>query len=141
MKDTLEFPYVIPLTWEICVDFHEKVGHEVTSEHADLLAASGHAVIDDSGVFAIGGLHEVRPGVGMAWAILDRHWRKHAKAVTEACMAGLDVAPYRRIESVVLCGFDAGGRWLERMGFEMESPRMRAWGVDGQDYALYARVK
>ena len=53
----------------------------------------------------------------------------------------LDGLPFRRLEATVECDFTAGHRWVKALGFELEAPRMRAFQVDGQDSALYARVK
>jgi RimJ/RimL family protein N-acetyltransferase len=46
---------------------------------------------------------------------------------------------FRRIEATALCAQQPACRFLERLGFRFEAI-MRAYGPDGRDHALYARV-
>lgn len=143
MKDT-GFPFEIRLTEKIVQDFHEQMAVPIMDGAAAVLAASnpGGALVDADGVFAIGGIYPRWPGVGLAWSILDpRRMRRHARATTEAAKAGIERADCRRVEAAVLCDFGRGHAWMRHLGFKREAKRMEAWGTDGLDYALYAKVK
>ena len=110
-------------------------------EALDIEDSGGWAAVDHDDCLGCASISFIRPGVGRAWSILTHGWRKHANAITAKAIAELDRCPLRRIEAEVMCDFDAGHRWLRRLGFEMEAERMRAYGPEGQDMALYARVK
>ena len=47
----------------------------------------------------------------------------------------------RRLEAYVNCDFDNGHRWIKALGFELEHPRLRKYWPDGQDAALYVRIR
>ena len=48
---------------------------------------------------------------------------------------------YGRIEALVVSGFAAGARWMEMLGFELETPKgMKSFGPNGETYMLYART-
>lgn len=112
------------------------------TEHlaGELEACGGWAVSAGGGVVALGGIFQMRPGCGHAWAWLAREWRGHARYITRLVQGGLDAAEFERVEAAVKCEFAAGHRWLVRLGFTCEAERMRRWAPDG-DYALYARVR
>lgn len=112
------------------------------SDHlaGELESLGGWAAVDGKTI-AIGGIFELRPECGHAWMWLAREWRRHARMITHAVLSALEAAEYARIEAAVRCDFDAGHRWIERLGFECEAARMKRWGPDGMDYALYARCR
>lgn len=76
----------------------------------------------------------------IAWAYLSAVCPPVMVAVHKAVARFLASCDIRRIETSVHCDFAAGHRWAVMLGFEMEAPRMRAYGADGHDAALYARV-
>lgn len=99
------------------------------------------SALDRNRVIAMGGVAMERPGVGTAWTILTRDWRRHARAITLACQEYIAKCPLRRIVAHVLCDVPRQHNWMHRLGFEMEAERMRAFGPGGEDFALYARVR
>lgn len=112
--------------------------HAITTELALDMEDGGGWVALDGDPVAIGGIMVMRPGVGHAWMWFTRRWRRHAREITARVVVELAECDLPRIEAVVLCGFDAGHRWLRRLGFTLEAERLRRW--DGTaDYALYAR--
>lgn len=129
------------LTAERIFEVYEKVGMEISAEHAvNLEEGHGYTLVDEGGAFAVGGIYPLRPGVGMAWTLMTRRWRKYAKVVTAFCLSELDKSPLVRLEAATLAGWAPGAGWLERMGFAVETPRARLW--DGvRDYALFVRLK
>ena len=131
---------VARLTAEMAFDLHQELGREIEPDAAlDLEEGGGYALYDDKGVFAIGGIHPLRPMVGIAWTLMGRRWRRYARQVTGLCRFGLNRAPYARIEAATATDWPAGRRWLEGMGFTLECERAVKWdGVN--DYALFVRL-
>lgn len=116
--------------------------YPLTAELAvELESLGGWAAIEDGEVIAIAGIMPRWSGVGLGWAWLSRKWRKHAKAITKRVQEGLDNSDYHRIEIGVKCSYNNGHKWAERLGFEVEVPKARKWGPDGEDYTLYVRCK
>lgn len=118
-------------------------GYEMTPEMAaEAEVSGGYAGIDDGGnVLAIAGVAQKWPGVGLGWAWLAKGWRKHARRITAEVITVLNQSDFPRIEMGVLCDFEKGHRWAERLGFEVETPCAKSWGPDGKDYTIYVRLK
>ncbi len=117
--------------------------YELTPEFAlDLEdVGGGMACVDDDGsVIAIAGIMTQWRGVGLAWAWLSKDWRRHARAITEKMVEMLDSSDFHRIEVAVRCDFDAGHRWVDRLGFHVETPCAKAWGPDKADYTIHVRL-
>lgn len=131
---------VIALTPDIVHSVHRRCGATISSEYAmALCSGGGFAAIDETGPFGIAGIYELRPGVGLAWTMLDRRWKRYARQITGLIEFHLSRSDFVRIEAATVCGFGAGRRWLERLGFRMETPCAEKWdGVN--DYALFVRV-
>jgi hypothetical protein len=115
----------------------------VTAEHAKSLAALPHnyTVLSDGHPIACGGVVEHWPGRWEAWAVLDGVSRKDFLAVHCAAKRILNELTVRRIEAVVRVGYTVGIRWVRALGFQQEAARMKHYGVDGEDYSMYARVQ
>lgn len=114
---------------------------EIAPEHAAALEqAHGYALADAGVPFAVGGIYQLRPGVGMVWTMMGRQWRRWARVITAFCIAEIEKAPFERLEAATLAGWGPGQSWLERMGFSVETPCARRW--DGvSDYTLFARLR
>lgn len=96
----------------------------------------------DGRVIVCAGVVQGMQGQGVAWAFISHDAGKHMLAITRAVKRYLVVCPYERVEAVVDEGFDAGHRWLESLGFELETPKpMRKSRPDGGSSYLYARIK
>lgn len=118
------------------------LGPYMTPAHARSLEQTlAFSAVVDGQVLAVGGVYEMWAGRGLAWSYLDGRIGKHFVALHRVVQNYMDTAPFRRIEAEVDCEFEAGHRWLRKLGFTMEAPRMRAFRVDGGDSALYAKVK
>ena len=115
-----------PLTPEVAVDL-EQIG--------GIAGLRGGRVVGCAGVLPLW------PGVGLAWAWLGRGWRADARLVTEYIKSYLDGCDFHRVEAGVKVGYDKGHRWMNALGFELETPLARKWGPDGGDYSIYVRVK
>jgi hypothetical protein len=80
-------------------------------------------------------------GRAIAWAFLAEVPKPVMIAVHRAVRDFLDGCYIQRIETSVRCDFPEGHRWATMLGFKMEAECMRAYGADGSDAALYARVR
>ncbi len=80
------------------------------------------------------------PHRAIAWSFLSETGPKNFLKVHRAIKRFLDGYYVHRLEITVDTDFDAGHRWAEMLGFEMEAYRMRAYAPDGHDCSLYARV-
>ena len=79
---------------------------------------------------------------GAVWAFIGADAGPHMLKVYRVAERMFDMSPYRRIEATVLTGFEAGARWMSMLNFELETPKgMRAFGPDGENYSLYARIR
>ena len=90
-------------------------------EHnAPALAAGpgqAHTVLIDGRPVACGGVIELWPGRGYAWALLADDSGPHMHRITRTVRQFLDRAPWRRVEMTVEAGFESGLRWARLLGF------------------------
>lgn len=143
---------IVPLRAEHVLSLRGKVtmhGQEIDASFAvDLEETNGFAVLDDESeifgefeVIAVGGIALRWNRVGTAWSLLSRKWRKYAKTITRIIHHHIEIAPLHRIELAVICENEKAHSWAKTLGFSLETERMRKWGPDGKDYAMYVRVK
>jgi hypothetical protein len=92
-------------------------------------------------ILACAGVSELYRNVGEAWSILGMRASRHMLAIHRFAAGILEMAPQARVSTFVKCDFDEGHRWIQMLGFELEAPRCRKVGPDGDDYALYALVR
>lgn len=97
-------------------------------------------VLLDGEPIACGGIAEAWRDRGIAWSMLTPQAFDHFRPLHRLVLAVLADAPWARIEIDVSAKHEAGKRWAERLGFELEAVR-RKFTPDGQDMILYARVK
>ena len=98
------------------------------------------AMVGDQ-VIMVGGVTKIHEHRGVAWSLVDKAAGSHFVALHKAVKDFLAFIPYRRIEAETSCDFAPGHRWLRMLGFTMEAERMRSFQVNGDDSALYARVR
>jgi len=90
---------------------------------------------------AVGGIINQWPGRGLAWAFLSDVGPKNFISIHRAASEFFNTSDLRRIEMTVDCEFYEAHRWAKMLGFSMEAERMAAYGPDGRDCSLYARVR
>ncbi len=113
-------------------------------EYVRFMAESGFAYtgIVDGVPVAISGMFLVHPHIGNAWALLSDRAYQHLLPITKAIKQFLEGQNIKRIEVAVKHDFKEGHRWAKMLGFENETPNgMRAYGIDGETYDLYARIR
>lgn len=114
---------------------------EIADSMGSLIAFS---LINGENVVAIGGIYELWPGVGEAFAIMSKSVTKYPKSLYSSFKsnidAGMKIGNFIRVQATVKADFPAGIRFLEHLGFKEEG-LMKKWGFDHCDYYRYARVK
>lgn len=119
----------------------ENVGAIIDQSYANSLDTEvSFTAIDGDKIIACGGLVEMWENRGLAWMVLSDIAKNYMLQLTRAIMRYLRVAKYRRIETAVRSNFLEGHRWADLLGFKYEGT-MRGYGISGDDYDLYARVK
>jgi hypothetical protein len=111
---------------------------------AEALAACEYPVTvlsEDNKVVLCAGFRRLGPHRALAWVLISKYARGNMPELTAMTRAYLDNLPYKRLEALADCGFEKGMRWLETLGFTCEAPKMRFFGDDLRDHALFARVK
>lgn len=129
------------------IELQEAQGHmsaEIARPGAGQMLANGGAafsgLVGDT-VIAIGGVYEVWPGRGVAWALLSRHAGAHMVAIHRAVHGFLLQCQLPRVEAFVDADFGAGMRWMRALGFELETPApMRKYTPHGRDCYLFSRI-
>lgn len=123
------------------VQAEQRLGMELmTPEQAQMVAAAEAYTgwVGDKPVICAGVL-PMWEGREIAWAFIADGCSSNFVSIHRAVDRFFRWRRTARIETTVACDFEQGHRWVKLLGFECEAPRMRAWGRDGRDYALYAR--
>lgn len=118
--------------------------HTLDEAYARTLIANkgvAWAVVENGdNTIACGGIAEAWPGRAIAWSMITPRTFRYFRRLHRLVKTVLDESPWTRIEIDVSASHEAGRRWAEHLGFEMECVR-RKFTPDGQDMILYARVK
>lgn len=112
------------------------------SQDLTILSDAGLAwTVEKNGeILAIAGLAPQWTGRAIAWALISEDAGKCFHSIHKAVKRFLDSSEFLRIEANVDMEFEAGHRWMELLGFQLEG-FMRAYRPDGADMFLYARIK
>lgn len=111
--------------------------HAVGLEQANL---SYTAFIDDR-IVACGGAVEYWKNRGEAWIIFGKTSRDKFILLQRAAKKFIQMCPLKRLEASITIGFEAGHRWIKSLGFELEAPLAKSYTQEGEDCALYSRVR
>ena len=98
-------------------------------------------VFDGERVLLCGGLVPLAGSRAVVWAYFSEAAGTRMLRLVRATRAFLTDAPFRRIEAFVDVDFWAGHRLVRLLGFELETPRKRAYRVDGGDSSEYVLVR
>lgn len=99
-------------------------------------------VMEDGVPLLCGGAWPIWASRAVVWSLVSekvtvRNFRG-LHTVVKRFLAGL---PFKRLEVSVVKGFEPGCRWVEALGFWMESPLQEAFLVDGSDAVGYVRIR
>jgi hypothetical protein len=93
-------------------------------------------------VVACGGVLPIWQGRAAVWAFLGDDARRHMPYLTLFTRGVLNRHPAHRIEATVLTGWRPAHRWVEALGFELETPKgMKSYDPQRRTMSLYARVR
>lgn len=108
----------------------------IVKDYFALSAWDGSRCVAAAGIVPIYGYRAA------AWAMISKDiGSKNMLQLTRKVRAALELDPTPRIETVVRCDFEDGHRWAALLGMELECAFMRKHGIDGQDEAMYVRIK
>ena len=141
-------PEVIPFLFEHIdqLDIQDRQAPDVAwlrsvQESLALEEMSSYTVRAGARVLACGGVFEINPWRGFAWALLAKSLGHDFIYVHRVSARLFAAVPYARIEYEVDIDFDAGHRWARMLGFEMETARVRKYREDGSDVTRYVMVR
>jgi len=121
---------------------HRGVTPFVTFEQAKALEGEfAFTAISKGDVVAVGGVSKIHENRGLAWCLIDPSASPHVEALHQVALSILEDVPFHRIDADTPCDFEPGHRLLRELGFHLEAERMKAYQIDGEDSALYAKVK
>lgn len=117
----------------------------VNDEFKDRLVFAGpaHTGIIDGRPYVIAGVIKTSAHTGSAWALLTEDSKEYMLSCTKAISAFLDSTDIKRIQTAVRRDFKQGHRWAKMLGFTNETPEMgmKGYGIHGETYDLYSRIK
>lgn len=93
----------------------------------------------DGEVVACAGVVQQWPGRHACWALLGPTAAKQILWITREVRKVLDAVP-GRIELTVRSDFPAGQGWARLLGFEVETPRLKNFGPEGEDHVGFLRI-
>lgn len=95
----------------------------------------------DGKIIGCAGIVKYWEGRGEAWAAFDPNVSRRLFCEVRAIVYRMfEIAPFRRIEAVIVKGFEPGCRFAESLGFKVEAPLLKGYFPGGVDAVLYART-
>lgn len=110
----------------------ESVAAQLRSENSWTGLVDGQPIVCAGTVRQWAGRH-------VAWAFLAQSTGPHMLWITREVKRVLDRVE-GRVELTVRSDFAAGHKWAKLLGFEVETPRLRAYGPGGEDHTGYVKV-
>lgn len=113
------------------------------ADQMDLLEKSPHSFTGllDGKIIGCAGVVKYWEGRGEAWAAFDPALSARVFVeIRKIVYRFFEIAPFRRIEAVVVKDFEPGCRFAESLGFQMEAPCLKGYFPGGIDAVLYART-
>lgn len=136
---------IIPLTKEHldriqAQDAQEYVSAWITDQiKAELTQGMSFAAVEGDEVLCCAGILEYWEGRAAAWAVIAGNLGRRFIPIHRAAESFLKDSSYRRLEATADIGFCNGHRWLEMLGFKLETPVMKNYLPTGGDAAMYVR--
>lgn len=115
-------------------DFNEGTLRVMETSNSWTLLADGKVTI-------CGGTFVLWPGRHQGWTYLNAHTGRHMLSTTRKVKELMKLAGPGRIEMTVRADFTKGHRWAKMIGFEVETPVLRAFGPEGEDHVGYVKFQ
>lgn len=95
-------------------------------------------------IISICGIYLLWPGVGEAFTVMCKDIKKYGLSLYKAYKITLPTVikalKLKRLQAVIIVGFDEGVRFIEKLGFKREGI-MKKWSPTEQDVYIYALVE
>ena len=98
------------------------------------------SVFANGRIVACGGVIEVWQDRGFAWALISKGLPSQFIAIHRAARLMIESCGLGRIEAYIDSGFAEGCRWMDLLGFELDTPKPMQRFANGRDCYLYSRV-
>lgn len=129
--------------WELDTYIKDRVYFAATAQYAEYMK-TGFTALANDGVVCSAGATKVFGGTYEVWAYTSTLIEKYRRPVHEAAKKLLEstfsIPSVRRMQASVNSEHPAAVRWIEHLGFEFEGT-LKRYGVNGEDFLMYARVK
>ena len=116
------------------------VSRDALTDHDDIV---GYTLMDKDVILCIGGVHNMWQGVGEAWLVVSEEGFLRPMTIAKYVAGMFEVLEsendFKRIQASVSMQDDVALRFVQWLGFDEEGV-MRKYGLDGSDYARFARV-
>ena len=110
---------------------------------AQARAGLAYTLLIDGRVAACGGITQLWPGLGEAWSVISPIAKHHPMPLTRLVKRQIDsvalALALHRVQCVCKTADQRATRWAECLGFVREGT-LRAYGQDGSDHDIFARV-
>ena len=102
-------------------------------------------LLDDDKPFCVGGWKPVIDGVWQSWMIGDMtYWQTHWRSITKLCRKTMEImfeGGARRLQTSATASRIKACEWYVR-GLRMKQEGIfRSFGVNGEDIAMFSRIK
>lgn len=99
----------------------------------------------DGEPYAVGGYQPFSRGVSQSWMVCrnglwDRHGKAMTKAARKVCDAVFAEPDIHRVQTICLASRVAAMKWYRTLALTQEGLQRKA-GANGEDFAIFARVK
>lgn len=102
---------------------------------------SSYTIVDGDEPFICGGVMEMAPWRGLAWCYLAKDLGTKMVLAHRVAKRLVDAVPYDRVEFEIRSEHEEGHRWVQLLGFELETACVRKYRYDGGDIARYVRIR
>lgn len=119
---------------------HEGASYADRRHYEKLAKTPAFTVMDGDEVLMCAGVLQVWPGRAVCWSMLAEGIGHRMVACVRHALRFLAEQPAGRYEMDVEFGHAEGERMARALGFELETPRLRAFYPNGGDGTMFVRV-
>lgn len=136
-------PFKAEHFWAIDVQPAQEYVRGLVTDHQikQLESMNSFSCVDGGKVLCCFGWLEIYKTRAAIWGYISKDAGPNFVQITRIGKRLVDGLAYRRIEIEVDCEFEAGHRWAQMLGFQLEAECLCGFRMDGGDSAIYARVQ